>query len=654
MRRFVKLFSVMLFVGLSIGVCIFLVLYNTAFNQISSQLVTTVESQKAIMTSMAISSEEKSSNLLTDWRLETLSQIQSAYQNFNSFGETGEFIVAERDQDDIRFIFRQRHSNTTTPQSISFKSELAEPMRRALNGLSGTIIALDYKGDRVLAAYTPVEVLQVGIVAKLDLEEIRKPFISAGLIGLLIALVLYSIASLLFIRYASPIGREIRESEKLYRDLIEGQSDLVCRCKLDGTIIFANKAFLVYFGKLYNELIGVKVINFIPRKYQQDLLNELLNLSLKHRKITKEFEITTSSNKKRCTQWTFTLLRGETGNEKKVVCLILDITEKKLAEKKLHASETEQAKLGRIVENSLNEIYIFNSESLKFEMANKVAQNNIGYSMDELSKLTPVDIKPDFNNQEFKALIKPLQDGKINQIKFETRHQRKDKTIYDVDVVISYSKQKDNFVFFSIINDISEKKDSDIKLLNAFEGTISAISLATEARDPYTAGHQKRVSDIAVAIARELGLDENQIHGIQWGGLIHDIGKIGTPAEILSKPTKLTEVELKLIKAHAKAGYDILKNIVFPWPIAKIAYQHHERIDGSGYPLGLKGNEICFEARIVAVADVLEAITSHRPYRPALGIDIALKEIKDNRGKYYDEKVVDACLKLVKEKKLAL
>lgn len=193
-------------------------------------------------------------------------------------------------------------------------------------------------------------------------------------------------------------------------------------------------------------------------------------------------------------------------------------------------------------------------------------------------------------------------------------------------------------------------KISHAQLKASLEGTISTITKIVDARDPYTAGHQQRVADLASNIAREMGVDEKLIEGIFLGAKIHDIGKINVPAELLSKPTKLTNTEYMLIQSHSKVGYDILKDIEFPWPVAEIAYQHHERMDGSGYPQGLKGEEIILEARIVAVADVVEAMASHRPYRPGLGIDKAMDEIMKNRGNFYDPQVVDACLRLFKEK----
>ena len=176
------------------------------------------------------------------------------------------------------------------------------------------------------------------------------------------------------------------------------------------------------------------------------------------------------------------------------------------------------------------------------------------------------------------------------------------------------------------------------------------MAFALEMRDPYTAGHQQRVADLACAIANEMGLSEKQTNGIRTAAMIHDIGKICIPAQILSKPGKLNEIEFSLVKAHPGIGYDILKNIEFPWPIAQMVLQHHERIDGSGYPSGLAGSEILLEARILAVADVVEAMASHRPYRPALGLDKALEEISKNRGVLYDPEVTDACLKVFRKK----
>jgi len=209
----------------------------------------------------------------------------------------------------------------------------------------------------------------------------------------------------------------------------------------------------------------------------------------------------------------------------------------------------------------------------------------------------------------------------------------------------------------TLLVEINERKNAERalqqsyrKLHKALEGTIHALASTVEKRDPYTAGHQQRVSNLACAIAGEMGLPEETINGIRMVGFIHDLGKIYVPAEILNKPGQLTEVELTLIRTHAQVGYDILKTVEFPWPIAQVIMQHHERLDGSGYPFGLSSKEILLEAKIIAVADAIEAIASHRPYRPALGLERALEEVSEKKGILYDPEAVDVCLRLFNEK----
>lgn len=194
-----------------------------------------------------------------------------------------------------------------------------------------------------------------------------------------------------------------------------------------------------------------------------------------------------------------------------------------------------------------------------------------------------------------------------------------------------------------------ELKESWEKLHEALEGTIQAMALTIEIRDPYTAGHQRRVSKLSCAIAQDLGMSEFEVEGLRVAGDIHDIGKIYVPAEILSKPGQITAIEYGMVKTHPQVGYDILKTIKFPWPVAQIVLQHHERLDGSGYPLGLLSDQILKEAKILTVADIVEAMSSHRPYRPARGIDKALAEVVQNKGRFYDTDAVDACVKLFQE-----
>jgi len=211
--------------------------------------------------------------------------------------------------------------------------------------------------------------------------------------------------------------------------------------------------------------------------------------------------------------------------------------------------------------------------------------------------------------------------------------------------------------FQGIVRDITERKRAEEELQHTMEklrealgGIIQTVASTVETKDPYTAGHQRRVGNLACAIATEMGLSEEQIEGIHMAGGIHDLGKVGVPTEILGRPGPLSDLQFGLIKMHSQIGYDVLKTIEFPWPVAQIVLQHHERLDGSGYPQGLSGEEIILEARILAVADVVEAMASRRPYRPPRGLDEGLEEISQNRGVLYDSEAVDACLKLFTEK----
>src|SRR3989338_4249054 len=259
--------------------------------------------------------------------------------------------------------------------------------------------------------------------------------------------------------------------------------------------------------------------------------------------------------------------------------------------------------------------------------------------------------------------IKHFQDsgeGEIIGKTIELTALHKDDAEFPIELAVSAHKVGNGWHSTGIIRNITTRKQTELKLQTINErlragltSTIQVVSRAAEARDPYTAGHQLRVSRLAREIAQEMGLDSDRVEGIRLGAQIHDVGKIQVPSELLSKLGKLSVNGFELIKEHCLNGYNILKDVEFPWPIAEISYQHHERLDGSGYPQGLKGGAICLEARIVAVADVVEAIGSHRPYRPSLGNQVALDEIATKRGKYYDPKVVDACLKIFTEKKFS-
>jgi len=293
----------------------------------------------------------------------------------------------------------------------------------------------------------------------------------------------------------------------------------------------------------------------------------------------------------------------------------------------------------------------------------------IGYSVEEAMAKSMEDIfEPSSVEAAMKALAEELDMENMERKDLsksrtlELEMKRNDSSIVPVEVKYSFLRGPDGrpAEIVAVARDVSKRKEAELEvkqstqqLIRAMEDTIQAMAMIVEMRDPYTAGHQRRVTQLACAIAQEIGLSPDQITGLRLAGTIHDIGKVRVPAEILTNPDGLSDAEYTIIKMHPVLGHEILKTIDLPWPIAKIIHQHHERMDGSGYPLGLSGKDIIIEAKILAVADVVEAITSHRPYRPAHGIDRALEEISQNKGKLYDPDVVDACLKLFSQQKFS-
>ena len=326
--------------------------------------------------------------------------------------------------------------------------------------------------------------------------------------------------------------------------------------------------------------------------------------------------------------------------------------ERRITEIQLIKSEE---KYRTLFEDSRDAIYLNNQEGWLIDF-NLSTLELFGYSREEMLGINTkaVFVNPD----EYQRLQDEIaQKGSVRE--FEVKLRKKDGTEIDclITSTVRLARDKSVIGYQGIIRDISElvsNRKQIEKTLNdlrkALGGTIEAMALMVETRDPYTAGHQRRVSNLARGIATEMGVSKDQIQGVRMAGVIHDIGKISVPGEILSKPGSIGTNEFGIIKEHPRVGYNILKTVDFPWPIAQIVLQHHERMDGSGYPDGISGDNILIEARILAVADVVEAMASHRPYRAALGIDLALNEISKNRGSSYDSKVVDACLRLFNEK----
>ena len=287
--------------------------------------------------------------------------------------------------------------------------------------------------------------------------------------------------------------------------------------------------------------------------------------------------------------------------------------------------------------------------------ANDEACSTYGYEVEELARINFCELNAPEYISNVEERIKELMNK--GQLTFESVHRCKNNSLMPVEVKSRVIKAGGRKLILSVVHDTTERKrtaeelrQSHERLQRAIEGTINAVAMTTEFRDPYTAGHQHRVAKLASSIAVELGLPAQQVEGVRVAGTLHDIGKIYVPAEILSRPGRLRKNETNLVRDHAQVGYDLLNNIEFPWPVAQVVFQHHERMNGSGYPQGISGNEILLEAKIMGVADVVEAMASHRPYRPALSLEEALLEIMQQRGILYSPDVVDACIGLFTKK----
>jgi len=309
----------------------------------------------------------------------------------------------------------------------------------------------------------------------------------------------------------------------------------------------------------------------------------------------------------------------------------------------------------RLFETAQDGILILDFDSGRIKDANPFISNLLGYTREELIDKELWEIGAIIDKTlALKAFTTIQGEGYVRYENLPLRH--KNGEIREVEFVSNAYHVSGNKVIQCNIRDITERKkleEENLKFQHSISVSlhemIETLANVIVARDSYTAGHQRRVANLASAIAAKLNLPLHTIKGINLSALIHDIGKISIPAEILTKPSGLTSFELAMLRNHVQTGYDILKNIHFPWNLAQIVLQHHERLDGSGYPKGLKGDSICEEAKIIAVADVVEAISSDRPYRKSRGIEAALDEITTNSGKLYDARVVEACLKVFKD-----
>ena len=345
------------------------------------------------------------------------------------------------------------------------------------------------------------------------------------------------------------------------------------------------------------------------------------------------------------------------GGMRRFTCIIRDITERKRIERELADAE---AQFRALVEQSIAGTYVIQDGKLVY--INLRYAQILGYgSAEELIGRDGTDVVVVKDRAMVLENQRQQIEGGMPSLSYTYTALKKDGARVEIGVHDARATHRGRLAIIGLMQDISEKKRAEEQISHYIEqlektlmGTVQVATTLSEMRDPYTAGHERRVAEIAVALGIELGFNKNRLEGLRVAGYLHDIGKITIPAEILSKPGKLSAVEFMLIQGHSQAGYDVLKGVEFPWPVAEITLQHHERMDGSGYPQGLKGEAILLEARIMAVADVVEAMSSHRPYRAGLGIEKALAEIERWRGTAYDANAADACLRLFREKRYQL
>lgn len=339
----------------------------------------------------------------------------------------------------------------------------------------------------------------------------------------------------------------------------------------------------------------------------------------------------------------------------RVVSAELGIRARKSAEKALRESE---AKFRALVESTSDWIWEIDEHGV-YTYSSPQVQELLGYTVEEVIGKTPFDLMQPDEAARVKAVLDEIRrDNKpLRFLENANRHKDGHTVFMETSGALIFDSQGAFRGYRGIDRDITERKEAEKerrisaeRLEHTLLQTIEAVAATVDARDPYTAGHQRRVAALASAIANEMGFSEEKIRGLYLAASIHDLGKVHLPAEILSKPGSLNPLEYEFVKTHAQTGYDIIKDVEFPWPIAQIVLQHHERLDGSGYPQGLKAEQILPEAKILSVADVVEAMSSHRPYRPGLGLESALEEIAKQRGVLYDPEAVDCCIALFREK----
>jgi PAS domain S-box-containing protein/putative nucleotidyltransferase with HDIG domain len=444
-----------------------------------------------------------------------------------------------------------------------------------------------------------------------------------------------------------------KESERSIKAVIDSVPFYILLVDEDHCIVLANKAAESAFGRKIAEIQGgycPAVVHGMNEPFPGCPLEESVE---KNKPVIRELY------DEKTNRWISTAIfptKIKTAEGKRIYFhTATDITEHKQAENSIKESEE---KYRNLFDNASEGIVQISADGT-ITAANTAFARMMGFrSPDERQKKMPsmVGILAQLEQRDEK--VRELRESKrVDGLEMEITRADGKSVWVSIDIHLAGEDDSGSVLYEGMMVDVTKRKKAEEhaqknlqRLEQAFKGLIETLALTVETRDPYTASHQHRVAELSCAIAREMGLSEDKTASLNMAATVHDIGKIYVPSEILNKPGRLTDLEFKLIKTHVEAGYNVLKNIKFKDPIAEMVRQHHERLDGSGYPRGLKGGQILSSAKIMAVADVVEAMSSHRPYRAALGVDAALEEIEKNKGKLYDADVVDVCLRLFREK----
>jgi len=430
---------------------------------------------------------------------------------------------------------------------------------------------------------------------------------------------------------------------------IENSMDGIHVVDLDGSVVAVNAAFCEMLGYSRDEVHGMNVRDWDAQWSSAEIEAKIAQL-VKQRDV---FETRHRRKDGKVIDVEVSVVASIVDGQTLLFSSARDITARKRAEADLLESEE---RFRCIVEQSIAGVYVIQDDVVAY--ANARFAEIFGYASPQalVGRPSAALVAPE-DRELVASMIRRRLSGESPRARYAFRGLKRDGTIIDVGADGAASTYRNRPAIVGLLQDLSERRQAErriedyvAKLESALRGTVQVASTMSEMRDPYTAGHERRVGEIAAAIAIELGLERQRAEGLKVIGSLHDIGKISVPSEILSKPGRLSDIEFELIKQHSQRGFDILKSVDFPWPLAQTVLQHHERLDGSGYPQGLRDGQIILEARILAVADTIEAMSSHRPYREALGLERALSEVESGRQAKFDADVVNACLRLYRQK----